>query len=92
MTNKNLFLLFIRKPLLEEPHMRIDIVREGKDQSIEFSAGTLVRITCAKEYNLNIKNANSTAKCVRGRWKPMTPECTLSKQKNHFSEITFNGK
>lgn len=59
--------------------MRIDIVREGRDHTNEFSAGTMIRVTCAKEFKLNFKNANSTAKCVRGRWKPVKPECTLSK-------------
>lgn len=58
--------------------MRINVVREGRDHNNEFSAGTMVRITCAKEYKINFKNANSTAKCVRGRWKPVKPECTLS--------------
>lgn len=60
-----------------KPFLRIDIVREGRDPSIEFSTGTIVRATCAKEYRLNLQNPNGTAKCVRGRWKPMKPECTL---------------
>lgn len=57
--------------------MRIDIVREGRDPASEFSAGTMVRVTCAKEYILNLQNPNGTVKCVRGRWKPMIPQCTL---------------
>lgn len=57
--------------------MRIDIVREGKDPTNEFSAGTVIRATCAKEYKLNLQNPNGTAKCVRGRWKPHRPECIL---------------
>lgn len=52
-------------------------MREGKDPSNEFSAGTVIRATCAKEYKLNLQNPNGTAKCVRGRWKPQKPECIL---------------
>lgn len=59
--------------------MRIDIVREGRDPASEFSAGTMIRVTCAKEYILNLQNPNGTVKCVRGRWKPMIPQCTLRK-------------
>lgn len=57
--------------------MRIDIVRTGKDPTNEFSAGTIIRATCAKEYRLNLQNPNGTAKCVRGRWKPVRPECFI---------------
>lgn len=60
-----------------KPYLRIDILREGRDSSSEFSSGTIIRATCAKEYRLNLQNPNGTAKCVRGRWKPLKPECTL---------------
>lgn len=60
-----------------EPFIRIDIVREGKDPTNEFSAGTVIRATCAKEYRLNLQNPNGTAKCTRGRWKPLKPSCSL---------------
>lgn len=60
-----------------KPYLRIDIVREGRDPSNEFSTGTIVRATCAKEYRLNLQNPNGTAKCVRGRWKPQKPECKV---------------
>lgn len=70
-------LLFCLQPIIVEPFMRIDIVREGKDPTNEFSAGTVIRATCAKEYKLNLQNPNGTAKCVRGRWKPQRPECVL---------------
>lgn len=65
------------EPIGMEPHVRIDVVREGKDPANEFSAGTIVRVACAKEYKLNLQNPNGTAKCVRGRWKPQKPECVL---------------
>lgn len=57
--------------------MQLDVVREGRDPSVENSAGTIIRATCAKEYTLNLQNPNGTVKCVRGRWKPQLPECTL---------------
>lgn len=60
-----------------KPYIRIDIIREGRDPTNEFSTGTIIRATCAKEYRLNLQNPNGTAKCVRGRWKPLKPECTL---------------
>lgn len=65
------------QPILMRPYLRIDILREGRDSSVEFSSGTIVRATCAKEYRLNLQNPNGTAKCVRGRWKPLKPECSL---------------
>lgn len=58
--------------------MHLEVVREGRDPSVENSAGTIIRTTCAKEYTLNLQNPNGTVKCVRGRWKPSLPECTLS--------------
>lgn len=57
--------------------MRVDVVKEGRDPNNDFGTGTIVRVTCAKEYRLNVPNSNGTAKCVRGRWKPVKPECTL---------------
>lgn len=92
------FYLFfsIFQPILIEPFIRIDIVREGKDPSNEYSAGTIVRATCAKEYRLNLQNPNGTAKCVRGRWKPLKPSCTLipcsvpSTEHGSYSAITID--
>lgn len=61
------------QPITMKPYLRIDILREGRDPSSEFSSGTIIRATCAKEYRLNLQNPNGTAKCVRGRWKPVKP-------------------
>lgn len=72
---EELFYLF--QPILAQPHFRMEIVRQGKDPDTPFSAGTIVKVICNKEYKLNLLNPNGTAKCVRGRWKPMTPECIL---------------
>lgn len=79
-----------------EPYLRIDIIREGKDSANEFSAGTIIRATCAKEYRLNLQNPNGTAKCVRGRWKPAKPACFLipcsvpSTEHGRYLQVTIN--
>lgn len=92
--NSNSILLF--QAILIEPYIRIDILREGRDPTNEFSAGTIVRATCAKEYRLNLQSPNGTAKCVRGRWKPLKPSCTLipcsvpSTQHGSYSTITID--
>lgn len=70
--------LCLNKPISRQPYLRIDVVREGRDPGNEFGSGTIIRATCAKEYRLNLQNLNGTAKCVRGRWKPMKPECSVS--------------
>lgn len=71
------YLFSFSQPIQMRPYLRIDILREGRDPSFEFSSGTIVRATCAKEYRLNLQNPNGTAKCVRGRWKPQKPECKV---------------
>lgn len=45
-----------------KPYLRIDVMREGRDPTNEFSSGTIIRATCAKEYRLNLQNPNGTAK------------------------------
>lgn len=67
--------------------MRLDVVREGRDPAVENSAGTIIRATCAKEYALNLQNPNGTVKCVRGRWKPMLPDCSLRKRTLSFNVL-----
>lgn len=55
-----------------------------------------MQATCAKEYRLNLQNPNGTAKCVRGRWKPLKPSCTLipcsvpSTEHGSYSAITID--
>ncbi|XP_026477208.1 CUB and sushi domain-containing protein 1-like [Ctenocephalides felis] len=63
--------------LSSEPYVNIEIVRTGRDPSIPYSTGTVVRMACGKGYGLNIKPADATAKCVRGRWKPAKPMCLI---------------
>ncbi|XP_055680814.1 uncharacterized protein LOC129788622 isoform X2 [Lutzomyia longipalpis] len=62
------------EPLTAEIFSSIEIVRPGKNESIEYSSGTIVKLTCLKG-QLNFQNPNSTAKCVKGRWKPIKPSC-----------------
>lgn len=41
----------------------------------------MVKVSCPSDMFLNLQNPNSTAKCVRGRWKPMKPACLTEKCK-----------
>lgn len=47
-----------------------------------FHHGSIIEISCTSGFKLNFgsveNNYNSTARCVRGFWKPKEPECILS--------------
>ncbi|XP_050076471.1 uncharacterized protein LOC126563780 [Anopheles maculipalpis] len=77
------------EPLASEPYAQLEIVRPGKDPNETFGPGTIVRVTCTKGYVSNIVNPNATAKCVRGRWKPTKPTCSM---KPCFVPSTEHGK
>ncbi|EAA12905.5 AGAP007761-PA [Anopheles gambiae str. PEST] len=77
------------EPLASEPYAQLEIVRPGKDPNETFGPGTIVRVTCTKGYVSNIINPNATAKCVRGRWKPTKPTCSM---KPCFVPSTEHGK
>ncbi|XP_038218678.1 uncharacterized protein LOC119837224 isoform X1 [Zerene cesonia] len=64
------------EPIESEPYINIEIVKYGRDPNNTFSSGTIVRVACGKGYGLNLE-ANATAKCVRGRWKPEKPVCEV---------------
>lgn len=64
--------------IVEGSYMTIHIVRPGRDMMEPYSSGTIIKAICSKGYSLNLANANGTAKCVRGRWKPLTPVCEKS--------------
>lgn len=66
------------EPLSNEPYVSIEIVKHGKHANITYSSGTVVKMACGKGYELNLPE-NKTAKCVRGKWKPERPECTICK-------------
>lgn len=59
-------------PFMETAWMQVEIVKLGRGND-SLPHGTVVNVTCTAGYRLNI--GNRTAKCVRGRWKPKTPEC-----------------
>lgn len=63
-------------PLSHEPYVNIEIVKHGKDPNVSYSLGTIVRMACGKGYGLNLPE-NKTAKCVRGRWRPVKPVCSI---------------
>ncbi|XP_030753340.1 uncharacterized protein LOC115880296 [Sitophilus oryzae] len=62
--------------LQDEPFVNVEVVKQGKDPNATFGAGTTVRLACGKGYVLNMAE-NRTAKCVRGKWKPVKPECRI---------------
>lgn len=68
------------EPLPSEPYVNIEVVKHGRDPNVSFSSGTIVKIACGKGYGSNL-SANKTAKCVRGKWKPLKPSCYLCKRK-----------
>lgn len=71
-----------------EPYVNVEIVKQGKDPNVTFSAGTIVRVACGKGYGLNLE-VNSTAKCVKGRWKPQKPVCAVGK---YFCDVDVGVK
>lgn len=73
--------------LTDSPHMQIEIVKPPKNQNDSFGHGMVLKITCDTGYNNNVQTANSTVRCNKGVWKPVKPECSLSKKnmtKNYF--------
>lgn len=64
--------------LSSEPYVNVEIVKHGRDQNSTYSSGTIVKMACGKGYGLNLPE-NKTAKCVRGKWKPMKPMCLICK-------------
>ncbi|XP_050718385.1 uncharacterized protein LOC126999691 isoform X2 [Eriocheir sinensis] len=78
--------------LPEEPYLRVEVVRPGRDTNYTFSAGARVKVTCLYGHGLNL--GNKTAKCSRGRWRPMKPECIslpCSVPETPHGRYTFNG-
>lgn len=73
------------EPLSSEPYVNIEIVKHGRDPNVSFSSGTVVKMACGKGYGLNLPE-NKTAKCVRGKWKPTKPVCSIRKYRNIFSK------
>lgn len=61
--------------LAKEAFLSFEIIQRAKIKDEEFGTGTIVRVACPKDLYLNLQNPNSTAKCSRGRWKPMKPAC-----------------
>ncbi|XP_025833136.1 sushi, von Willebrand factor type A, EGF and pentraxin domain-containing protein 1 isoform X2 [Agrilus planipennis] len=62
--------------IASEPYVVVEIIKHGREPNVSFSSGTIVNVACGKGYILNLEG-NSTAKCVRGRWKPRKPKCEI---------------
>uniref|UniRef100_A0A1B6DCY4 Sushi, von Willebrand factor type A, EGF and pentraxin domain-containing protein 1 n=2 Tax=Clastoptera arizonana TaxID=38151 RepID=A0A1B6DCY4_9HEMI len=59
-----------------QTHMKIEILKSGRDPNSTHSHGVVLKIHCAQGYGLNI-GENNTARCSRGRWKPDKPHCRI---------------
>ncbi|KAJ8978205.1 hypothetical protein NQ317_014721 [Molorchus minor] len=64
------------EPLSSEPFINVEVVKHGRDPNVTFSPGTVVKMACGKGYGLNMPE-NKTAKCVRGKWRPLKPMCLI---------------
>ncbi|CAG9821323.1 unnamed protein product [Phaedon cochleariae] len=64
------------EPLSDEPYVNVEVVKTGKDPNTTSSSGTVVKMACGKGYGLNMPD-NKTAKCVRGKWRPVKPDCLI---------------
>ncbi|XP_031335519.1 sushi, von Willebrand factor type A, EGF and pentraxin domain-containing protein 1-like isoform X3 [Photinus pyralis] len=58
----------------EETVEAIKIIKYGFDNSIPYSFGTVIKMTCRHGFGLNVPS-NITVKCFRGKWKPVRPKC-----------------
>ncbi|XP_068247282.1 sushi, von Willebrand factor type A, EGF and pentraxin domain-containing protein 1-like isoform X1 [Palaemon carinicauda] len=54
-------------------YVEVEVLRAGRDLNYTYSAGARIRVRCLEGHGLNI--GNKTAKCSRGKWRPMKPEC-----------------
>ncbi|XP_064088852.1 sushi, von Willebrand factor type A, EGF and pentraxin domain-containing protein 1-like isoform X5 [Macrobrachium nipponense] len=54
-------------------YVEVEVIRAGRDLNYTYSAGARIRVRCLEGHGLNI--GNKTAKCSRGKWRPMKPEC-----------------
>ncbi|XP_049824701.1 sushi, von Willebrand factor type A, EGF and pentraxin domain-containing protein 1 isoform X2 [Aethina tumida] len=62
--------------LSSEPYVNVEVVKHGKDPNVSYSSGTVVKMACGLGYGLNMPE-NKTAKCMRGKWKPVKPMCLI---------------
>ncbi|KAI4468139.1 complement component-related sushi domain-containing [Holotrichia oblita] len=62
--------------LPSEPYVNIEIIKPSRDKNNTYGSGMVVKIACGKGYDLNMPE-NKTAKCVRGKWRPIAPACLI---------------
>ncbi|KAF5269827.1 hypothetical protein FQR65_LT05873 [Abscondita terminalis] len=65
-------------PVDDDSVENIKIIKYGFDPSVQYSFGTVIKMTCKKGYGLNLPT-NITIKCFRGKWKPARPKCLICK-------------
>lgn len=52
----------------------ITTIRSGKVPG-RSAVGIILLLECNAGFKLNLKDENTTARCIRGTWKPETPKC-----------------
>lgn len=62
-----------------ESYIEIQVLTPGHDSNVSNSLGTVVRLECTGGYSPTL--GNRTARCVRGNWKPLKPDCVISMKK-----------
>ncbi|CAB3368986.1 Hypothetical predicted protein [Cloeon dipterum] len=68
-----------------EPFIELQLLKPGSDANVSNSLGAVVRLECNGGYSPTL--GNRTAKCIRGNWKPIKPDCVI--MNCHVPAITF---
>lgn len=69
--------------LVWDSFANVTVMRPGKVPG-KNSVGIILSLECNAGFKLNIKGENSTARCIRGIWKPETPRCISGKYKHNL--------
>lgn len=60
------------------PHLQVEIIKASRDTNSTYGSATVVKVACSDGYELNMAEIN-VVKCVRGKWRPITPDCLIRK-------------
>ncbi|XP_059474921.1 sushi, von Willebrand factor type A, EGF and pentraxin domain-containing protein 1-like isoform X2 [Neocloeon triangulifer] len=58
-----------------ESYIEIQVIKPGQDTNVTNSLGTVVRLECTGGFSPTL--GNRTARCVKGNWKPLKPDCVI---------------
>ncbi|KAF4525716.1 hypothetical protein B566_EDAN011893 [Ephemera danica] len=63
------------EPIREAPYINVTVVKPVGENVSSNALGSVVRIECTQGYSPTL--FNRTGRCVRGAWKPRTPDCVV---------------